>query len=327
MPHLRGKTMKIVKIAVFAITCSICCKFAVAQLHPANPRANLHAGIHSGSWTLERSQRLEAESQDPTRSCPDPYCARCAKHLADYGHEYQYLGGPSQRQPLYGGTIGSIAVVTQRGYDQHGSPYRWRRQPAAVISWEYVQTLNHAIWEQVNARNAVAAEEAAQDRVNLLTQLLETAKEQLQLTKAAWEQMEPSGKPCNRVHTSGRVVGSFCTKTYRQFCAEMKTGRHEIARSGMCEYCLAHARYQFDRDYVADVERELALARRCLTQKSAMATEAVRIALLSKSDADKATRFQRLQYKPPKRQEVFAAMGITDPLTAAEEEPTNTEAE
>ena len=318
--------MKIVTIAVFAVICLICCKSGLAQHHPASPRAHFHAGIHSGSWTLERTQRLEAESQDPTRSCPDPYCARCAKHLADYGHEYQYLGGPSQRQLWYRGTTGNIAVVTQRGYDQHGRPYVQRGQPAAVMSWEYVQTLNRAIREQVNARNAVAAEEAAQDRVVLLTKLLEDANEQLQLTRDAWEQIEPSGKPCNRV-VSGRVVGSRCTKTYRQFCAEMKAGRYEIAKSGMCTYCLAQARYRFDQDYVADVERELALAHKHLAQKNAAATAAVRVALLSKEDADKATRFMRIQYKPPKYREVLAAMGVTDPLSEIEEEPTPAEEE
>jgi len=312
--------MKIVKVAIFAVVCLVCCKLGVAQHHPADPRANFHAGIHSGSWTLERTQRLEAESQDPYRSCPDPYCARCARHLADYGHEYQYLGGPSQRQLWYRGTAGNIAVVTQRGFDQHGFPYARRGQPAAVMSWEYVQTLNHAIWEQVNARNAVAREEAAYDRVVLLTKLLEDANEQLRLTKEAWEQIEPSEKPCNKVNVSGRIVGSHCTKTYRQFCAEMKAGRYEIARSGMCAYCLAKARYQFDLDYVADAGKELALARRHLAQKSVVATEAVRIALLSKEDADKATRFMRIQYKPPKYREVLAAMGITDSFFETDDE-------
>ncbi|MDR1493281.1 MAG: hypothetical protein LBT05_11245, partial [Planctomycetaceae bacterium] len=41
--------------------------------------------------------------------------------------------------------------------------------------------------------------------------------------------------------------------------------------------------------------------------KKAIADEAVRIALLSKPDADKATRFKRIQMKPPKYQEVLAA--------------------
>ena len=311
--------MRIIQVAFI---CIICCELGVAQgfLKPrAGYRADFHAGIYSGSATLERTLRLEAESQDPTRSCPDPYCARCAKHLADYGHEYQFVSGPSQRQLWYRGTAGNIAIVTQRGYDQHGCPYAKRGQPAAVVSWEYVRTLNRAIQEQVNARNAVAIEEAVHDRVVLLTELLETANEQLRLTRETWEQIEPSGNPCSRVHTSVRVTGSLCTKTYRQFCAEMKAGRYEVARSGLCGYCLARAQYQFDRDYVADVERELALARRDLTQKTATATEAVRIALLSKSDADKASRFMRVQYKPPKNQEVLAAIGITDDLSAEEE--------
>ena len=303
--------MKIIKVTLLAVVGSICFQLGVAQIL-APPHNDFHAGIHSGSWTLERTLRLEEEKQDPMRSCPDPYCARCAKHLADYGHEYQYIGGPSQRQLWYRGTAGNIAVVTQRGYDQHGFPYAWRRQPAAVMSWEYARTLNHAIGEQVNARNAVAIEEAAHDRVVLLTALLEDATEQLRLTKEAWEQVEPSGRPCVRV-VSGRSVGLRCTKTYKQFCAEMRAGRFEVARSGMCAYCLAQAQYQFDLDYVADVKNELALAEKHLAKSTARATEAVRIALLSKEDADKATRFARFQYKPPKYKEVLAAMGATEP--------------
>ena len=305
--------MKIVKIAIFALVCQVCCQVGFAQsLSALRPRTDFHAGIHSGAWTLERTLRLEEESQDPHRSCLDPYCGRCAAHLADYGHEYQYLGGPSQRQPWYGGTAGSIAVVTQRGYDQHGFPYHRRGQPAAVISWEYARTLNHAIWEQVNARNAVAAEEAAYDRVLLLTKLLEDATEQLQFTKEAWEQIQPMEKPCNKVNVSGKIVGSLCTKTYKQFCIEMRAGRYAVAKTGMCPYCLAQAQYQFDQDYVASVAHELALAQKHSAQKMAIATEAVRIALLSKGEADKATRFARLQYKPPKYQEVLAAMGMID---------------
>jgi len=326
--------MKIVKFAIFAVTCLLCCNLAVAQLRPADIRANSQAGIHSGSWTLERSQRLEADSQDPTRSCPDPYCARCARHLADYGHEFQFLGGPSQRQLWYRGTAGNIAVVTQRGFGQHGHPYARRGQPAAVISWEYVQALNHAIQEQVNARNAVAIEEAAHDRVILLTALLETAREQLRLTREAWEQIAPLEHPCHRVEPCNRtvsvgVVGSRCTKTFKQFCAEMRAGRFDLAQTGFCAYCLAHARYQFDLNYVADVERELALARWHLAQRTAVATEAVRIALLSRGDAERATRFMRIQFKQPTRQAVFAAMGIPDPrfdvVEEIEEEVNSTE--
>ena len=312
--------MKIVKIAIVAVVCLICCELGIAQnvgtvQNVLEPFANFHAGIHSGSWTLRRAQLLEQESQDPHRSCLDPYCARCAKHLANYGHEYQYLAGPSQGQPWYPGTGGTVAVVTQRGYDQHGRPYARRGQPAAVMSWEYRQTLNHAIWEQVNARNAVAAEEAAYDRVVLLTRLLEDAREQLRLTKEAWEQveLEPMSPPCGKV-VSARVAVAPCAKTFKQFCAEMKAGHYEVARQGYCAYCLAQARYQFDLAYVADVERELALAHYQLAHRSAVAAETVRIALLSKEDADKATRFQRIQYKPPKYKEVLAAMGISESM-------------
>ena len=319
--------MRFVICTISAIVCLVCCELSVAQQHPANPRANFHAGIHSGSWTLKREQLLEEEKKDVHRSCSDPYCARCAEHLANYGHEYQYLAGPSQRQPWYRGTAGSIAVTTQRGYDQHGFPYRLRGQPSAILSWEYVQTLNHAIWEQVNARNAVAVEEAAEDRVLLLLGLLQDAQEQLRLTKEAWEQLrqtkevweqlEPTEKPCSKVRAT---VPAPCTKTHAQFCAEMKAGQYEVAKSGMCAYCLAHSRYLFDLAYVADVENELALARKRLEGASTVATEAVRIALLSKEDADKATRFKRIQHKPPKYKEVLAAMEAAMEAAEASEE-------
>jgi hypothetical protein len=307
--------MKTVKIATFAfVVCLICCRFGWAQ-NVLDHRYSFHAGLHSGSWTLARTQLLEAESQDPHRSCLDPYCARCAKHLADYGHEYQFLAGPNQRQLWYRGTAGNVAIVTQRGYDQHGFPYHRRGNPAAaIVPWEYMHTLNHAIWEQVQARNAVAAEEAAHDRVLLLVQLLTDAKEQLRLTKEAWEQLEPQlepiNKPCIKA-VNGKVMVHRCTKTYKQFCVEMKAGRYEIAQQGMCAYCLAYARYLFDLAYVADVEQELELARQCYVQKNIIATETVRVALLSKDDADKATRFKRLQYKPPKYKEVLAAMSAS----------------
>jgi hypothetical protein len=325
--------MKIVQFAIIAVVCLICCEFANAQYaqYVTDPRFNFHAGVHSGSWTLKREQLLAEESKDPYRSCPDPYCSRCAKHLADYGHEYQYLSGPMQQQLWYRGTDGRVGIVTQRGYDQHGLPYALHGNPAAAsVPWEYMQTLNHAIWEQVNARNAVALEEAARDRVIMLTQLLADAKEQLRLTKEAWQQVEPHHwelvgtvvKPCGKIITNNvRVVR--CTKTYKQFCIEMKAGRYEVACVGLCPYCLAQWRYAFDLAYVADVEKELALAHCHLAQRSAVATEAVRVALLSKDDADRATRIKRLQYKPPKYKEVLAAMGDV----ADEQEPEEDEIE
>ena len=312
--------MKIVKFAVFAIICLIGCKLAFAQ-DVTDPSANFHAGLHSGSWTLERQQLLEKESNDPNRACLDPYCARCAKHLADYGHEYQYLNGPCQRQIWYRGTAGKVAIVTQRGYDQHGCPYVHHGNPAAaIVPWEYMQTLNHAIWEQVNARNAVAIEDAARDRVMLLAQLLEDANEQLRLTKDAYEEIERTGKHCSKVYVTGTKKGC-CTKTFKQFCTEMKAGHYEIARTGLCEYCLAQWRYQFDQAYVADVKKELASARCSLALKEAAATEAVRVALLSKDDADRATRFKRLQYKPPKYKEVLAAQINTGETPSEDEAP------
>jgi hypothetical protein len=318
--------MKIVQFAAI-VCCLLCSNLGIAQ-HPADPNANFHAGVHSGSWTLRRGQLLEQESQDPYRACADPYCARCAKHLADYGHEYQYLGGPDQRQAWYRGTAGSVAVVTQRGYDQHGIPYARRGQPAsAIMSWEYRQALNHAIWEQVNARNAVACEEAASDRVAMLTKLLGDAQEQLRLTKEAWEEMEKSGKKCVRhatvAHKPVSPCIAACKKTRKEFADDLKAGRTEAAKSGLCEYCLAKERYLFDQAYVADVSKELTCAGQDWERKSVVADEAVRIALLSKADAERATRFKRIQYKPPKYQEVLAARGETSGQTEPVKEAEN----
>ncbi|MDR2117034.1 MAG: hypothetical protein LBP87_11710 [Planctomycetaceae bacterium] len=283
-------------------------------------RSDFHAGIHSGSWTVKREQLLDKESQDKYRSCRDPYCNRCSKHLADYGHEYQYISGVSQRQLWYRGTAGSIAPVRQFGYDAHGNPYARRGQPAAVMSKEYVRFLNHAIWEQVQARNAVADEEAAEDRVGLLAELRDAALAQLQKSRDAWELLEQSGHCINF-----RIAPSPCSRTFKQIPVE-NTAENTVKNAaknsalettyapysphffGLCEYCAAKAQFLFDQNYVAEVEKELTRAVYVLDVKKAIADEAVRIALQSKPDADKATRFKRIQMKPPKKyQEILAA--------------------
>ncbi|MDR3181487.1 MAG: hypothetical protein LBT89_00970 [Planctomycetaceae bacterium] len=319
-------------IIVTTVISALLCSGAVsAQYQPHTfrnaPTSDFHAGLHSGSWTLRRSALLEDESKDPYRSCADPYCNRCAKHLADYGHEYQYLGGPNQQQPWYRGTAGSAAVTTRRGYDQHGIPYARRGQPAAVMSWEYRQALNHAIWEQVNARNAVAAEEAARDRLPMLEQLFTAAAEQCRLTKGAWEQFVAEGGHCInediiKVDAADAKIPSACSKTYKQFAEEMRSAAkkdnqgHSAAEQGLCAYCLATARYQFDCDYVALVRDELARAKDDYLWRCAAADEAVRIALLSKDDADKATRFVRIQNKPPKIKEAEATREYLEMIAA-----------
>ena len=209
-----------------------------AGFNGASAQSNFHAGIHSGSYTLKREQQLERESKDPRRSCPNPHCARCSKHLADYGHEYQLIGGPSQAQPFYRGTRMGIAAATAGcGYDEHSQWYRHRGQPVATMSWEYQRYLNHAIMEQIAARNAVAALEECEDAVEDLTALRE------------------------------------------------------------------HVAAQGDQEALAAVDAQLADARRDLKRLTAIADEAVRIALLSKNDADKATRFQRIFHKPGKGEE------------------------
>jgi hypothetical protein len=314
-------------------------------------RGDFHAGIHSGSWTIKREQLLDKESKDKYRSCRDPYCNRCAKHLADYGHEYQYLSGVSQHQLWYRGTAGSVAPVRQFGYDAHGFPYVRRGQPVAVMSKEYVRVLNHAIWEQVQARNAVADEEAAEDRVGLLAELRDDALAQLQKSRNTWELLKQTGhcihfgvvhSPCSRVleqipveETLGKTLDDTFDSTLENILdntfknTPIKTPAETTAKTtaktvvkgvskttdtpysprffGLCEYCAAKAQFLFDRNYVAEVEKELTRAVYRLEMKKAIANEAVRAALLSKPDADKATRFKRIQMKPPKYQEVLAA--------------------
>jgi hypothetical protein len=296
-------------------------------------RKDFHAGIHSGSWTIKREQLLNNESKDKYRSCRDPYCNRCSKHLADYGHEYQYLSGVSQRQLWYRGTAGSVAPVRQFGYDAHGYPYARRGQPAAVMSKEYVRVLNHAIREQVQARNAVADEESAEDRVGLLAELRDAALAQLQKSRNVWELLKQSGhcinfgvvhSPCSRVfkqipveETFEELFENFLENTAKNTVVPIVPETtdtqytHYFPHSphffGLCEYCAARAQFLFDRNYVAEVEKELTRAVHLLEIKKAIADEAVRIALLSKPDADKATRFKRIQMKPPKYQEVLAA--------------------
>jgi len=209
--------------------------FGFAGFNELSAQSDFHAGIHSGSYTVKREQQLNRESKDPRRSCPNPYCARCSKHLADYGHEYQLIGGPSQAQPFYRGTQTGIAAATAGcGYDEHSSWYSHRGQPVATMSWEYQRYLNHAIAEQVTARNAVATLEACEDAIEDLTAL-----------------------------------------------------RGRVAAKG-------------DQESLAAIDSQLAAAQHDLKHLTVIADEAVRIALLSKDDADKATRFQRIFHKPGK---------------------------
>jgi hypothetical protein len=250
-----------------------------------------HAGVHSGLWTFDRQQILEEESKDPHRNCTLPYCNRCSKHLADYGHEYQFIDGPSQRQLWYRATAGSIAHSTQRCYDEHGCPYARRGQPAAVMSWEYQRYLNHAVSDQIKARNAVAAEETAERRVAMLDDLLKASAERKAVSEAIWKKFEAEGQcvecsPCN------------------------------------ADYCRAKAQFLKDAAYVEDValERNAAIAE--WKTKSAYADERVRLALLLKDDADKATRFMRIHHKPPKWQDVLALQKTAQEMAEAKKDNT-----
>ncbi|MDR3233875.1 MAG: hypothetical protein LBT46_09480 [Planctomycetaceae bacterium] len=322
-------------IIITSVVSALLCSGAVsAQYQPYTHRnavtSDFHSGLHSGAWTLRREALLNDESKDPYHSCADPYCNRCAKHLADYGHEYQYLGGPNQQQPWYRGTAGSTAVTLRRGYDQHGIPYARRGEPAAVMSWEYRQTLNHAIWEQVNARNAVAAEAAAKNRLPMLEQLLAVSLEQCRLTQEAWDKFVAEGRHCINddivneslaaAKTPAPCSKMRCSKTYAQFAEEMKSrtgyGGHSSAAQGLCDYCLAKVRCRFDSEYAVLVRNELAAAADDYLWKQAAADEAVRVALLSKEDADKATRFVRIQNKPPKIKEAAATKEYLEMIAA-----------
>jgi len=208
-------------------------------------QSSFHAGIHSGSYTLKREQQLDHESQTPRLSCPSPYCSRCSKHLADYGHEYQLIDGPSQAQPFYRNTRTGIAPATAGlGFDEHSQWYCHRGLPVATMSWEYQRYLNHAIKEQVAARNAVAAEEACEDAI-----------------------------------------------------ADLALYRERVAAQGNPE----------NLETLTAIDLRLAAAQHDLKHLSAIADEKIRIALLSKEDADKATRFKRIFQKPPKYKEVLAA--------------------
>ncbi len=247
------------KIIVIAFWAAVVVSVAV-DASAQQRQTPFHAGIHSGSYTLAREQQLERESKDPRLSCPKPYCSRCSKHLADYGHEYQLIDGPSQAQPFYRGTRTGIAHATAGcDYDEHSSWYQCRGLPVATMSWEYQCYLNHAIKEQVAARNAVAAQEACEDAVEDLTSI--------------------------RPRVAARAQASNSDQ---------------------------------DREALAAIDQQLVTAKHDLKHLTAIADEKVRIALLSKEDADKATRYKRIFHKPPKYKEVLAAR------EAAEEQRKNT---
>lgn len=268
-----------------------------------------HAGVHSGLWTYDRAQILERESKDPHRSCQSPYCNRCSKHLADYGHEYQYVGGPSQRQIWYRGTMGSIAHSTQRCYDEHGKPYLRRGRPAGVMAWEYQHYLNHAIGDQIRARNAVSVEETAESRVAMLNDLYDIAFGRLMESEARWESFKDIG--CSCVVEACNACDP-CAKTSKGRLVRTVVG--DRCECHQCEYCMAQAQYLKDKAYFAEVAKERGLAIADWRQKSDYADGRVRLALLTKEDADKATRFKRIHHKPPKYKDVL----ILEELAAAE---------
>lgn len=300
----------IVSVLAVLSVCSFQNVSAQGPLQIVTERGHLHrdfhAGVHSGLWTYDREQILEEESKDPHRSCKSPYCNRCSKHLADYGHEYQYINGPCQRQAWYRGTMGSIAHSTQRCYDEHGMPYLRRGRPAGVMSWEYQHYLNHAISDQIRARNAVAAEESAEERVAMLNDLYEIAFGRFMESEENWEYFEASG-------CCIAVAGKCCVANTTCDPCSAKTNAGTVVFV-QCDYCKAKAQYLKDKTYLAEVAKERALAIKDWRTKSAYADGRVRLALLTKEDADKATRFKRIHHKPPKYKDVL----ILEELAAAE---------
>ncbi|MDR0392127.1 MAG: hypothetical protein LBH59_09485 [Planctomycetaceae bacterium] len=275
---------------------------------------DFHAGIHSGSWTLKRQQILEAESKDPHRSCYDPYCQRCSKHLADYGHEYQYIHGVSQAQFWYRNTWKNIAPASKLGYDEHSYPYLKRGFPAATMSWEYQQVLNHAIWEQLQARNAASVADAAKNRADTLRQLHDDSANRLANSKAAWDYQVENGICIAALQDSVNVVEiSPCMKNMgfkksgNQYLINPCDNACELISS--CEYCLAQAKYIKDSTYLREVCIVLEQADKEAAITADIAKKWADIAKLSKADADVATRFKKVHHKPPRYKEVLAAEG------------------
>ncbi|MDR1480264.1 MAG: hypothetical protein LBJ00_15110 [Planctomycetaceae bacterium] len=295
--------------------------FGQETLYPRRPQFQkfdstgefgFHAGIHSGSWTLQRQQILEAESKDPHRSCSDPYCQRCSKHLADYGHEYQYIHGVNQAKFWYRNTWTEIAPAVKRGYDEHSYPYIKRGFPAATMTWEYQQVLNHAIWEQLQFRNASEIAEAAKKRADDLQNLHDDSANRLAVSKAAWDHQAESGVCISAIQDNiGAVNVSPCmknigvTRSRNGYLINPCAGE---LRSD-CEYCLAQAKYIRDSVYLRDVCNVLAQANAEAARTAEVARQWSEVAKLSKHDADVATRFKKIHHKPPRYQEALAAEG------------------
>ncbi len=293
-------------------------------------RTPFHAGIHSGSYTLLREQQLERESKDPRHSCATPYCSRCSKHLADYGHEYQLLDGPRQDQGYYGGTWGRTALAQGIGFDEHSGNYRCQGCPVASISWEYRCALNHAIQEQVNARNAVAAQEACEDAIAGLTNRRDVLSARVQ--KGEWlkdhaccgdvaaSPAAPVAEPVPAVAIPSNDLGpmtlnideflngpALASPAPQPAVIETDAPPVTVVVDAGCKTCAMKAHWQQEKAALAATESGLAAANRDLKRLTVIADEKVRIALLSKDDADKATRFKRVFHKPPRYQEVLAA--------------------
>ena len=260
------------------------------------PRSDFHAGIHSGDWTVERAKILEAASKNPCLNCKNPNCNRCALHLADYGHEYQHIHGPNVRQPFYAGTAGRTAFGSKHGYDEHSLWARCPGQPASVMLWEYRWTLNHAIDDQVRARNAVAAQEAAEDWLDDLLFEYDLLRQRIQESEAAWHwsEREPfvcadchACKPCSSANEKGAMVVTSIP------CS-------------CCDLCKARRDWLRDLADLAKLERMIAAADMNLESLTAFADKKVEIALRSKHDAEVATRIPRVYHKPPRYQDVLA---------------------
>ncbi|MDR1923641.1 MAG: hypothetical protein LBQ66_04630, partial [Planctomycetaceae bacterium] len=293
------------------------------QFHEYDPTGeyDFHAGIHSGTWTLRREQILEAESKKPQHACFDPYCQRCSKHLANYGHEYQYIHGANQAKFFYRNTWKSIAPAVKRGYDEHGYQNQKYGYPAGVMSWEYQQVLNHAIWEQLQYRNAKEIADAARFRFEALEKLCADSERRAAESKSVWDYQVERGGCVGMLGNAVEAVEVLpcepqappCVKKLRTKKPTITTvlipTQEELNLS--CEYCKAQAKFIKDSAYLQDVKNVLKQAKAEAELTAKIAADWEKVAKLSKPDADRAAIFRKIWHKPPRYQEVFAAQGVT----------------
>jgi hypothetical protein len=191
--------------------------------------------------------------------------------------------------------------------------------------------LNHAIWEQLQSRNASEIAGTAQRRAECLRKLHDDSANRLANSKAAWDYQVENGVCIAALQDNVNVAEvSPCMKNM----GIKKSGNtylinpceNELQLS--CEYCLAQAKYIKDSAYLREVCNVLNQAEHEAARTAEIAKKWAEVAKLSKPDADVATRFKRIHHKPPRYQEVLAAEGknVEDPFKDEKQnkETTNT---